>query len=292
MSGAVDLSALKERAEAAAAGGRSAGSAGSGTAIVVTEENFESEVLQRSNQVPVVVALVSPRSPASLELADTLARLAATDGGSWVVARIEVDQNVRIAQAFGVQAIPTVVAVAAGQPLADFEGVQSEAQLRQWVDAVVGAVAGKLAGAPQTEPAEEPEDPRFTAAEAALDRGDYAGAAAAYQQIVDTEPGNAEAKAALRQVGFLARVREVESDTVAVADADPDNLDAQLAAADLEVFKQQPAAAFDRLIGLIGRTAGAERTTARTRLLELFELFDPAEPFVVAARRKLASALY
>jgi len=55
---------------------------------------------------------------------------------------------------------------------------------------------------------------------------------------------------------------------------------------------QQPDAAFDRLIAVVKRTAGDDRTKARTHLLELFELFDQAEPFVVAARRRLAAALY
>ena len=68
--------------------------------------------------------------------------------------------------------------------------------------------------------------------------------------------------------------------------------EAAFAAADVEILQQQIDAAFDRLIGLIKRTAGDDRTTVRTRLVELFELFDPAEPFVVAARRKLATALY
>ncbi len=290
MSGAVDLSGLKERAEAKAAA--AAGGNGADTSVDVGEANFESLVLQRSTEVPVLVALISPRSPASVDLAGTLARMAAADGGSWVLARVDVDQNMRIAQAFGVQAIPTVVAVAAGQPLADFEGVQAEPQLRQWVDAVLAAVEGKLAG-PQSAPAgDEPEDPRFAAAEAALDREDYAAAATAYQRILDAEPANAEAKAALRQVGFLARAREVDPAAIATADAAPDDVAAQLAAADLEVFEQRPEAAFDRLIGLIKRTAGDDRNAVRARLLELFELFDTAEPFVVAARRKLARALY
>ncbi|WP_068278822.1 tetratricopeptide repeat protein [Aldersonia kunmingensis] len=295
MSGAVDLSGLKERAQApqqpqAGPGGE----APAGVVFQVTEANFESAVLQRSTEVPVVVALVSGRSPQSLELADSLARLAEGDAGQWVLGVVEVDSSMRIAQAFGVQAIPTVVAVAAGQPLADFQGPQAEPQLRQWIDAVLRAVEGKLSGAQGDEPAEEeaPEDPRFTAAEDALDQGDFAGAEAAYQAILDVEPDNAEAKAAQRQVRFMARAQNVPADAIATADADRKNVEAALFAADAELLGQQPEAAFGRLIDLVRVTAGDDRTLVRTRLLELFELFDPAEPFVVAARRKLAAALY
>ncbi|HEY5853478.1 MAG TPA: tetratricopeptide repeat protein [Aldersonia sp.] len=299
MSGAVDLSGLKERAQPTQAQqappqGEVDGS-GAATSVTITEANFEPEVLQRSAAVPVVVALISSRSPDSVQLADTLAGLAAADGGTWVLARVDVDTNMRIAQAFGVQAIPTVVAVAAGQPLADFQGPQPEPQLRGWIEAILRAVEGKLSGPPAggaAGPQETPADPRFVAAETALDSGDLAGAEAAYQTILDAEPGNVDAQAALRQVRFLARAQQVPPDAVTQADAGPTDIDLAFAAADAELFGQQPDAAFGRLIELIKRTAGDDRARVRTRLVELFELFDTAEPSVVAARRKLAAALY
>lgn len=284
MSGAVDLSSLKQPP---------AGAADVPSGHSVTEADFETKVLRRSTQVPVVVALYSQRSPGSIELVKLLERLAAT-ATDWELATIEAEANMRIAQAFGVQGIPTVVAVAAGQPLADFTGNQPEEQVTQWLAAVVDAVRGKLPGVGEGGEAEpqEPEDPRFVAAEEALERGDFATAEAAYKAILNAEPNNAEAKAALRQVQFVARVQELDPGVVAKADADPSDIDAALAAADLEMFNQQPEEAFDRLIALVKRTAGDDRTRARTHLLELFELFDPAEPIVVAARRKLAAALY
>ena len=76
------------------------------------------------------------------------------------------------------------------------------------------------------------------------------------------------------------------------ADAAPDDIEAALAAADVEILQQNVAAAFDRLIALVRRTAGDDRTAVRTRLVELFDLFDPADPDVIAGRRNLANALY
>ncbi|WP_405166965.1 tetratricopeptide repeat protein [Nocardia sp. NBC_01499] len=283
MSGAVDLSGLKQP-PAGAPG------AGAGGDFAVNEANFETKVLRRSVQVPVVVALYSQRSPGSVELVKTLERLVGEADGAWDLATVEAESNMRIAQAFGVQGIPTVIAVAGGQPLADFQGAQPEAQVRQWLSAVVDAVAGKMPEG--EEPAEAPDDPRFVAAETALEQGDMAGAEAAYEAIIAAEPGNEEAKGALRQLRFLVRAQVLPESAIATADADPDNVDAALDAADVEMLNQQPDAAFDRLIGVVKRSAGDERTKARTRLLELFELFDKAEPFVVAARRKLAAALY
>lgn len=284
MSGAVDLSSLKQPPAGAPGGG-------GGGDHTVTEADFENKVLRRSTQVPVVVVLYSQRSPGSVELVRLFERLLGESGGSWDLAAVEAEANMRIAQALRVQGIPTVVAIAAGQPLADFEGVQPEPQVRQWLTAVVDAVAGKLEGGPD---AEQPpvEDPRFVAAEDALERGDLAGAEAAYEAILAEEPGNEDAKGALRQLTFLGRAQDLSPDVVATADANPADVGAALRAADFELFNQQPEAAFDRLIATVKATAGDDRTAARTRLLELFELFDKAEPIVIAARRKLAAALY
>ncbi|MFF3227894.1 tetratricopeptide repeat protein [Nocardia suismassiliense] len=284
MSGAVDLSGLKQPPAGAP------GAAANGGDYAVNEANFETKVLRRSVQVPVVVALYSQRSPGSVELVRTLERLVGEANGTWDLATVEAEANMRIAQAFGVQGIPTVIAVAGGQPLADFQGAQPEPQVRQWLSAVIDAVAGKLPGG--EEPQEAQEDPRFVAAETALEQGDLAGAEAAYEAIIAAEPGNEEAKGALRQLRFLGRAQNIPASAIATADADLGNVDAALDAADVEMLDQQPEAAFDRLIAVVKRSAGDDRTKARTRLLELFELFDQAEPFVVAARRKLAAALY
>jgi putative thioredoxin len=286
MAGAVDLSALKqpppsqEGAAAAAPGG-----------VEITEANLEAEVLVRSSQVPVVVLLWSPRSEASAQLGSVLAELADADGGKWSLATVNVDAVPRVAQMFGVQAVPTVVALAAGQPLSSFQGLQPPEQLRRWVDSLLDATAGKLTGAAG---GEEPEqvDPELAKAREHLDSGDFDAALKAYQAILNANPSHAEAKGAVRQIGFLQRATAQRPDAVAVADAAPDDLDAAFAAADVEILQQNVASAFDRLIALIKRTAGDDRTRVRTRLIELFDLFDPADPEVIAGRRNLANALY
>jgi putative thioredoxin len=288
IAGAVDLSALKQRASAASEAGQSAISGG----VEITEANFEAEVLVRSNQVPVVVLLWSPRSDASVQLGNALASLAENDGGKWSLATVNADAVPRVAQIFGVQAVPTVVALAAGQPLSSFQGMQPPEQLRAWLDSLLQATAGKLAGAPGA--ADEPEqvDPALAQARSHLETGDFDAARTAYQAILDANPNHAEAKGALRQIGFLTRASAQRPDAVAVADAAPDDIEAAFAAADVEMLQQNISGAFDRLIGLLRRTTGAERESVRTRLVELFDLFDPADPEVIAGRRKLANALY
>ena len=173
LAGAVDLSALKQPPPSGDGGAAAEAPAG----IEVTEANLEAEVIVRSNQVPVVVLLWSPRSEASVELGNTLGALADADGGKWTLATVNVDTTPRVAQVFGVQAVPTVVALAGGQPLASFQGGQPPEQLRRWVDSLLNATAGKLSGDPDGEP--EHVDPALEQARAHLDEGNFDEALAA-----------------------------------------------------------------------------------------------------------------
>ncbi len=288
MTGAVDLSGLKQRAQQPA--GASGGAAPAG-ALEVTEANLETEVLARSSQLPVVVVLWSPRSEASVQLGENLAALAAQDNGTWALATVNVDTTPRVAQLFGVQAVPTVVAIVGGQPLGSFQGPQPPDQLRAWIDSLLNATAGKLGGAAEDGDAEQ-VDPALAAARDALDSGDFDAAKTAYEAILAGDPNHAEAKGAVRQIAFLARATTRDAGAVAAADAAPGDIEAAFAAADVQLLQQDVAGAFARLIALVKSTAGDDRTTVRTRLIELFELFDPADPDVIAGRRNLANALY
>jgi putative thioredoxin len=308
LSGAVDLSALKARAEAAnkakavpapASSDGAAAPAGS-FVIEVTEATFQAEVVERSLQVPVIVDLWAEWCGPCKQLSPVLERLAEAAGGAWILAKVDVDANPRIAQLFGVQSIPTVVAIAGGQPVEAFAGAQPEPQIRQWLDALLDALRDKLPGIRAAEagaeavaePEPEPEDPRFVAAETAVENGDFDGAIAAYQKILAEEPANELAKEALAQVRFMARAESADPSVVVRADTSPEDIDAQLAAADFELAGQLVEKAFGRLLDVIRRTSGADRDKARTHLVELFGLFSPDDPLVAKARRDLASALY
>lgn len=308
---AVDLSGLADRAQrqsgAPAPGQAPAGAPGepapapaathsSPYVIDVTEETFNS-VIEASTQVLVVIDLWATWCEPCKQLSPVLEKLAAAAGGSWILAKVDVDANPRIAQAFGAQSIPTVVAVAAGQPVDAFTGAQPEAQVRQWVTGILDNLRDKLPGIKAAEdanggPPPEPEDPRFTAAEEQMAAEDYSGAAAAYQQILDTEPANAQAQSALAHATFLARVQTIAPDAIEQADAAPNDVGKQCAAADLELAAGNAEAAFDRLIDAVRRAGADERTALREHLVGLFTMFSVDDPLVVGARRKLAASLY
>ena len=290
--GAVDLGALAAARENQAKAERALANAPEGVVRAVTMENFEAEVVNLSMSVPVVVALASDRSPASLQLTPVLERLAAEYRGQFVLALVNVDTDAQIAQAFQVQAIPTVVAVLKGQPVPLFEGAQPEAQIREVLTEVLrvaaeNGITGALDGGdsnPQV-PMEEPADPRFDAAFDAIEAGDWDAAERAYRTVLDASPSDLEAQAGLAMVGLYKRTEGQQIPTA------PESMDELMIAADFAALEGDWAAAFSLLVDCVRRNVGDDRDAARARLLELF-LVAGDDPAVPPARTALASALY
>lgn len=317
MSGVVDLAAVKAaseakakaeqaRAEAARNGGGTAAPASS-LVFDVSEATLESDVLQRSNEVPVVINFEADQAPVSIELGDALARLAGEYGGRFVLGRVDVYANQLLVQQFRLQGIPAVFAVLAGQVMPLFEDVAPEDQIRQVLDQLiaVGEQRFGIQGAPvegavaDEAPAVEPERPAtpqelaLSAAHDALDQGDLGGAIQAYKNVLSDDPANTEAKLGLAQAELLSRVQDADPQAVRKAAADaPADVAAQLAAADLDLAGGHVEDAFGRLVDTVRRTAGDDRDAARVRLLELFEVIGTDDPRVTAARAALARVLF
>jgi putative thioredoxin len=297
MAGAVDLGAVKARNEAAARAAEAPGPAAGQYVVDVTEANFQTEVLDRSFQVPVLLVVTSARASSSEQLAASLEAIATQSNGTIVLGKVDADADVRVAQALQVQAVPAVFAVIGGQLVPGFEGALPDDQLREFVGAVLQAAAQAGLQGPgmpgeddeaQQAPA-MPEDPRFDAAEAALADGDYDAAQERFQAILDAEPANAAASLALHQVALLRRVDALGD---VPSDPRPDDVPGQLAAADLAFASTDVDSALRRLLDLIARTSGEDRDAVRERLIEYFELLGPDDPRVPPARREMARALF
>ncbi|MEU7024908.1 tetratricopeptide repeat protein [Streptomyces sp. NPDC046203] len=316
MSGVVDLAAVKAageakakaeqtRAEAARHGGTPAVTP-SALVIDVDEAGFEHDVIQRSAEVPVVIDFWAEWCEPCKQLGPLLERLAVEYNGRFLLAKVDVDANQMLMQQFGIQGIPAVFAVVAGQALPLFQGAAPEAQIRETLDQLVqvaeerfgltglqvdpdaAAGAGRSAEVPAG-----PYDALLDAAVSALDAGDMSGAIQAYKNVLADDPAHPEAKLGLAQAELLARVQAMNPGEVRKNAAEnPADVTAQIAAADLDLAGGHVQDAFGRLIDTVRRTAGEDRDAVRVRLLELFEVIGPEDPRVTAARQALASALF
>jgi putative thioredoxin len=300
--GAVDLSQLAQQAKQSAATQANGPRAASGSYVVeVTEQTFEAETIRRSVKHPVVVELYSPRVATGQQLSDALIEIANASEGKFLLARLNVDTAPGIVQALGLQAVPTVIALINGQLAPLFQGVLAKDQVSAAIDQLLkAAVANGMVGRaqpvgteppPDTEP--EPEaDPRYAAADAALERGDFAEARDEFDKLLEANPNDVEAQAGKAQAGLLARAATLDPRTTLLAANGSDDLDSQLAAADVEMISGQAEAAFARLIDLVKRLSGDDRNKARVRLLELFETLGNTDDRVLKARRDLMTALF
>jgi putative thioredoxin len=304
--GAVDLSSLAPRPAPSAGGsagsdGSGSATAGAGVVIDVTEADFQTSVIDTSMTVPVVIDFWADWCGPCKQLSPVLERLATAAGGTWVLAKVDLDANPRLGQAFQVQSIPAIFAVVKGQPIPLFQGALPEADVQRYLDellrvAAENGVNGRVQAAGQLdeELVEEPaEDPRYDEAYEAIERGDLDAAAAAYRSLLDDSPTDPDAHAGLGQVELLRRTNGLDQAAVrASATANPDDVAAQTAAADLDLLVGQVEDAFERLIELVRRTSGEDRDRAREHLVELFGLVGSDDERVAKARTALANALF
>jgi putative thioredoxin len=319
MYGAVDLGARQAAAQrrqqaaaraASAAPGDGAPGAGPASASVfeVTEETFNDDVVYRSRTTPVIVDLWADWCGPCKQLSPVLEKLAGEANGAWVLAKVDVDANPRLAQAFQAQSIPMVVAIIGGQMVDAFLGAMPEAQVKQWLSQVL-AVAEQLGvqtgaasadgdgdGGGEGEGAAEAVDdlpPALSAARDAMESGDLDAAARALEKALADSPADALAKSWLAQVNLIRRASSYDPATVSrEAAAGPSDIDAQLRMADLQMASGDAEEAFDRVLGVVKRTSGDERNQARLHLLDLFEILPPNDERVKKARSRLAALLF
>lgn len=300
--GAVDLSQVAQRAKQSAAAQPSGPRTAGGSYVVeVTEQTFEAETIRRSLKHPVVVEFYSPRVTTGQQLSGALIEIADASDGKFLLARLNVDTAPGIVQALGLQAVPTVIALINGQLAPLFQGVLAKDQVEAAIDQVLkAAVANGMVGraepaGSESSPDAEPEpdaDPRYAAADDALQRGDFAAAREEFDKLLQANPNDAGAQAGKAQAGLFARAALLDPQSTLAAANGSDDLNSQLAAADAEMITGEADAAFKRLIGLIKRLSGEEQNQVRVRLLELFETLGNGDERVLRARRDLMTALF
>ncbi|PFG43942.1 putative thioredoxin [Isoptericola jiangsuensis] len=302
--GAVDLSALT-RPQAPPPGEPGGAPTAGGYVVDVTDANFQ-QIVQDSTRYPVVVLLWMPTDQANADLGTLLGRLADDYAGRFLLGRVDVQTSPQIAGAFQAQGVPTVVAVLQGQPLPLFAGAAPEDQIRQVLDQVLAAaeqngVTGRAPAqggvpdtdAPAPEPEPEPLPPLHQEAYDAIERDDLDAAATAYERALKQDPKDTDAVAGLAQVHLMQRTRDADLHQVRAAAASaPEDADAQLAVADMDMLGGKVEDALARLLDLLPAADADAKEKLRARLVEYFEVVGATDPRVTKARRHLAMYLY
>ncbi len=291
---------------------------GAGADVIKDSDNqsFEADVIQASNEVPVILDFWAPWCEPCKQLGPALEKAVTGAGGKVRLVKVNIDENQQIAQALRIQSIPAVFAFVKGQPVDGFVGAQSESQVKAFVGRLVG----------ETGPS--PVDQALEQAKAAMEQNDHGAASALFGQVLQHEPDNPAAIAGLARCLIAAGDTDGATEVLARAGEDADDaeiggartalalarqaagksgevagLEARIAAdgndhqARLDLAMAlfgtgEREAAVDHLLEIMTRAMAWNDEAARKQLLEFFEAMGPTDPLTVAARRRLSSLLF
>ena len=305
LAGAVDLEALKHQVTAEP--GQAGGAPAAGGYVIDTTENTFQAMVQTSATFPILLLLWLPTDDRLFPMAKTLGDAVNAMNGQLQLSRIDVASFPAVAQAFGIQGAPALFALINGRPMPLLQGVPSDQEMQQIVDEVLPKIvqvaqqAGVTGTAPysgdpdaeQTPSLEQTVPPEHEQAHRLAMEGDYAGAAAAYDKVLEADPNDALAARERAKALLLARSADADVREVRAAAADhPEDVDAQMAVADIDMIGGQIQDAFDRLLDYLAAGHRDQMETVRVRLLEYFAIPDPSDERLKRARRRLATLMY
>ena len=288
LAGAVDLEALKHQVKAEP--GQAGGAPAAGGYVIDTTENTFQAMVQTSATFPILLLLWVPTDDRLFDMARQLGDAVNQLNGQIQLSRIDIASNSSIAQAFQVQGAPALFALINGRPMPILQGLPAGVTGSAPYSGDPNSDAANSASAAG---AQEQVPPEHQEAYMLAQQGDYAGAAAAYEKVLEADPNDARAARERAKALLLARSANANVREVRAAAADnPDDVEAQLAVADIDMIGGQIQDAFDRLLDFVAAGHKADIEPVRKRLLEYFTIPEPTDERLKRARRRLATLMY
>lgn len=309
LAGAVDLSSVKHHVSAKPGQAGGAPQAG-GYVIDVTASSFQA-VAQSSQTYPVLLYIWVPDDDRLFDFTRQLQDAVNKLEGKVQLARVDMKKYPEIAQTMGLQGAPALVLLLAGRAIPVTQGLPSSAEMQQILQVVekipqLAARAGVTGTAPKmdsqssdgekgssdSKPAKPTVPPEHEKAYKLAQQHDYSGAALEYKKVLDANPQDRVAARERAKALLLARSGRKDVKSVREAGAaKPDDEDAQLAVADIDMIGGQVEDAFGRLLDFAASHRAA-MDDVRKRLLSYFSICDDDDPRVARARRRLATLMF
>ena len=288
--------------------------------IEVITENFMSDVIERSKEIPVIVDFWAPWCEPCKQLTPVIEKIVKEKNGNVILAKMNIDESPEVAQQLKIQSIPAVMAFNDGQPVDGFIGVQPEKNIAEFIN--------KISSLKNSSSIEE----NIIAGKKYIDDGDIETAALVFSEILKIEPENISAKSMLARcllrsdqideaediINNLPANSENNQDFVSVRsevevlknaknnpisneqedelrrdiDKNPKNHQIRLDLAKILLAKGENENAINELLKIIEFDPKWSDGKARKQLIEIFNILGNEDILVIEGRKKLSSMLF